>query len=156
MASETEKAYLAGLIDGEGTIHIVLQRNKTKKIPEYFFSEVYITNTKMEMLRWVQERFGGKIRFSRKNENRNWKPVYRIHYHGKDAMALLAEAGPYLVIKKEHALLLFAMQARLSRYQHPLSDQEREARRVLYWKCRELNHRGLKGIERLSERAPAE
>ena len=154
MTSETEKAYVAGLMDGEGTVHIVLQRNKSRNRPEYLFAETYISNTDVSLLRWVQAKFGGKVRLSRANKGRNWKPLYRLHFHGKAAGELLKEISPYIVAKKGRIEMVLDLLHCTEKYLHPLPTQEREHRMGLYWKCRGLNARGIRDAERLSEGAP--
>ena len=53
---EREKAYLAGLVDGEGSI--VIYRDKRY---ETFGIKLEIANTDFELLEWVKTRFGGGI-----------------------------------------------------------------------------------------------
>jgi len=61
--SQYEVGYLAGIMDGEGTIHISrpISRAKDCKSPIYQ-TYIAVTNTDQGLLNWLQERIGGIIR----------------------------------------------------------------------------------------------
>ena len=51
--TETEKAYIAGIIDSEG--RIMLQKFHKKEYPSLFVS---IASTTLELLKWIKETIG--------------------------------------------------------------------------------------------------
>lgn len=96
---DTEKAYLAGIIDGEGSIMLTrFHRN------EYHSPCVSIASTDLELLEWVKSTVkSGKIT-SKKNYNKErHKDSYTYTIIYDDAIKLLKEIEPYLVILKKRA-----------------------------------------------------
>lgn len=55
-----EKAYLAGLFDGEGSINIFRTQRKDRIAPTYFV-EISLGNTHRGVLEWVHGKFGGRV-----------------------------------------------------------------------------------------------
>ena len=51
-----EKAYLAGIVDGEGTVTLAKHHKNETPVPS-----VAIANNNLEMLLWVRKRAGGII-----------------------------------------------------------------------------------------------
>lgn len=73
--NETEKAYIAGIIDGEGSI--MLQRFHAKEYPSPCVS---IASTTLELLKWIKKTVGKGVIVSKKNYNpENIKIVIVIH-----------------------------------------------------------------------------
>ncbi len=112
----TAWAYLAGLIDGEGTISI---RNKTPRSrrhkTNHYNLEVYITSTNRPMLEWVVETFGGKIyTYQRENDTKRL-PQHKWHVHGNKAKWILENVLLFLIIKKKHAKLGIEFRNQLNR-----------------------------------------
>ena len=100
-----EKAYLAGLLDGEGCIMISKTKRKGNKNYE-FWLRVFVSNSHLQGLQEVQKCFGGLINevkpdSKRFSQNRCW----RVWWNGKSGETLLQLLLPYLVIKKEQAIV---------------------------------------------------
>jgi hypothetical protein len=95
----TAVAYLAGLIDGEGTVSL------RRKIGNHFNIEVYITSTNKPMLEWVVSVFGGRIYTYNRKGDTTRLPQHKWHLHSRGAEALLRMVLPYLTIKATHARL---------------------------------------------------
>jgi len=135
--SETEKGYLAGIIDGEGCI--MLARHLGKRGKHVYHSYVSIANTSMALHHWLEQRLpgAGYVRRHRRPETdmrpaanpKLWKTGYDWIVSGNRVVAvLLREIAPYLIIKRAHAELL------AGGYLH-LSAEERDA---LYLRLRQL------------------
>ena len=144
-------AYFAGIVDGEGTIQIVKQGSRK---PNYLTTGFYITNSHMGLLKSLQAVFGGHITKARQHVRRNWKPVYRLQFHGSLSEDLVRLIQPYLIVKQEQAELFLTFRARVGCGEHPLSVGERDLRYALYERCRAANVRGIGQAERLSEATP--
>ena len=100
--TETQKAYLAGLIDGEGSV--TLSRTHKNEMPS---PQLTITNTNLSLLEWVRRVSGcGKI-IHRSRRRPNHKLVY-MWCVGKTDKCLdaLQTVWPYLRIKRRQARLL--------------------------------------------------
>ena len=157
--TEIEIAYLAGLFDGEGTFTI--SKMKSIKYPEYYFAEIFLTNSSLPIMRWLSSKIDGKICITRyANTDKNWKDVYKFNIHAKDKMDFVTSLLPYLRIKLSQAqivlelLNLHAAQKASKRGSGGLSDAEKDQRRELALAIRAYNKRGVeksKDVERLSE-----
>ena len=93
---DSEKAYIAGIIDGEGSI--MLQKIHANEYPAPCIS---IASTTLELLNWIKERVG-------KGTIRKKKNCYSYILRHNDAIALLKEVYPYLIIetKRKRAELI--------------------------------------------------
>ena len=151
----TKIAYLAGIVDGEGTIQIIRQRNENNSKPLYVTGAIYITNSSIPLLDWIQSNFGGNRTKARSVVGKNWKPVYRVQFYGAVAENLVETILPFLVIKQEQAKLFLELRRRMKQYKHPLSAAERATREELAVACQQLNRRGIGQDDRLSELAPS-
>ena len=100
--TEPQKAYIAGLLDGEGTITLVKHGSK-------IYPEVSITNTKKEVIEWLRSVTQvGVITIENKSRSkRNWNTCYKFRVLSlPEASAILKAVLPYLIIKKKQAELV--------------------------------------------------
>jgi DNA-binding CsgD family transcriptional regulator len=124
------KGYVAGMLDGEGTISIVKATRNDRKEP-HWKPLVMITNTNREALEFIVREVGG-FRFHNKKGTtgkNSKKPVYRIiMVKHKDVLVLLEMLLPYLMIKRRQAELVIEFcKSRLSKPNHaPYDDKEKE------------------------------
>lgn len=90
--------YLAGLIDGEGTIQV--NRTSTGS----YEMRVKIGNTDLRLMKWLISHFGG-VYYTETNRNPlKHKTLYQWRISGKkNAENLLLGILPYLVLKPEQA-----------------------------------------------------
>jgi len=97
--TDIQKGYIAGMLDGEGSIHI-----SRYKPPRYSYTiRVQISNTNLEALELIQSWVGGRIQAS----NRKTKPVYHLIFSSKESILdLLIPVSQHLVIKFDQALLM--------------------------------------------------
>jgi len=112
--SETEKAYLAGLIDGEGSIHFGLNTSETV-IPR-----ISISSSNTEVLEWCRNKIGkGYISTlsAHSFEGKFHKETHQFIIQAKPTVLPFLEAIlPYLIIKKKQAELVVEWcKSRLSR-----------------------------------------
>ena len=97
-ACATDWAYLAGMLDGEGTLTLV---RRGKKRGGYMV-KVSIYGTDERLMTYLTETFGGSVaRFDKRNP---WKPM--LTWSAVNIRELLIGAMPYLRLKKEQAVLL--------------------------------------------------
>jgi hypothetical protein len=97
--SETDKSYMAGIIDGEGSI--IMNYNKPKTNPA-----VQVANTDKALMDWIKEKFTvtGLSVVYRNRHNPKWKDVYQLYIQGiLNVYAVLTAIEPYLIIKKDKA-----------------------------------------------------
>jgi hypothetical protein len=98
--NELDRAWLAGIIEGEGCIHIH-KRTNGRKNPTYgLFLSIHNTNKKM-IDRVVQlTGLGGNIQTTRKDRNFT---LYRWNAMSDNAKMVLREVYPYLITKRDQA-----------------------------------------------------
>ena len=92
-------AYMAGFIDGEGTITINCSRGK--KGPE-----VYVVNTDFEIITWFEEVFGTN-KYHKSKPIRGRKQTFAVGLSSlKDTYMFLQLIYPHLRVKREQARIL--------------------------------------------------
>jgi len=91
-------SYLAGIVDGEGTI--MIQRYKDGGGYGLILS---IGNSNFEVLQWIQERYGGNIVGPTHVNEGNRKPMYTWALYGENARRLIKKLIGTLIIKKLQA-----------------------------------------------------
>lgn len=130
--TETDLAYLAGLIDGEGTISASISLNTSGYVAVNKFLSIFNTNYKLML--WIQSRFGGKI-YSRDRADL-WKTEHQIKWSPEEASEILKWVLPYLVIKSEQAELLILIHS-YKGHRDTFDEQAEIVKRI-----QELNKRG--------------
>jgi hypothetical protein len=98
-----EKAYIAGFLDGEGTVILALA-SKTPRCRERFTPIVKFSNTSKEALLWIQKRVGGKIEVCKWKRKKAWKKQYQLSMAATmQVYNVLSALLPYLIVKKQSA-----------------------------------------------------
>lgn len=136
--TDLEKAYTAGLVDGEGTILLT-------KWGSSYLPLINVTNTDQRAVDWLRQRFGGKI-YRSKRALPQHKTALRWTLTGKWAAAFIREILPYLVLKREQAMLLleyYAPGAHFHWGNRALPTEELQRRRELHDAISALNRRGV-------------
>ena len=102
---ETTLAYIAGIIDGDGYISIT---RSIRKGVEYFGAQVGISGTRREPHDLASTLFGGRVS-AYKPKNLRHRTQFQWSRVGSGAVEVIRAIEPYLLIKKEHALLAMAL-----------------------------------------------
>lgn len=135
MIPNTDLAYLAGLIDGEGTISC--STNTTTKNILALQKQLSIFNTNLVLISWITTKFGGKVH-SRKRSSK-WKEEHQVKWSATEASIILELVLPYLVIKREQAEIFIALHKTKA---NSVSKETHEYRQRLCDRIQELNKRG--------------
>lgn len=107
MLTEVQAAYLAGLVDGEGSIML------NPRAGGSITSRVVISNTHRGVLDWVAETTGiGNVQAHRPQDARH-RAGWMWVTNGDGALSLLEQIRPYMIIKTEQADLAVEAQRRL-------------------------------------------
>jgi hypothetical protein len=142
---ETDWAYAAGFVDGEGCIAIT-REYVAKRRRFYYGVAVVVANRDRSVLDWMHSLWGGWVVVAPSRGNSraacNWRSP-----SGLGAATFLEGVGEYLRIKMpqcENALAMIALMRRSFRTlgPNPMPQKWIEEQEALYWKQRELNHRG--------------
>ena len=97
--AETDKAYLAGLIDADGCITVL----KTRRTA---YPSVCVAQTKFDALEWMAEKLGATVSFharSREDRGGYHREQMIVRLHGARAQLLCKAILPYLKIKRRQA-----------------------------------------------------
>ncbi len=140
MDDKEKFAYMAGLIDGEGTITFV---KRGSKYPGKFIIRVIVTGTSKELFDWILKEFGGTIDVTKvediKKELKSTQDIYYWYITTRKAVSLLRECYPFLVIKKKQADLIFEYAQTIQKDTTPLTKELISKRLEIYQKLRELH-----------------
>ena len=108
--SETDLAYLAGIVDADGYVTATMSTHKGRL---YFGAQVGITGSKRQPHDLAASLFGGKVSIHRPTRN----PAHLDQFHwqrtGRGSVEPIESLLPYLRIKKERAYLVLELQARV-------------------------------------------
>lgn len=94
--TDLEKGYIAGLIDGEGSISLMKDRASSK----FRYPCVEMTSTTLPMLEKIKELAGGTI-VTQKTYKSNYKQSWHYQVRSDKAIALLEEVKDYLLEPKK-------------------------------------------------------
>ena len=95
--------YVAGLLDGEGTILIY-------RVKDYYQLSVRITNTDLKVLESLKNLFGGDIGSKCEKVSKRTRPCWTWQIQGPKSAELLIELYPYMLVKREQARLALEFQ----------------------------------------------
>jgi hypothetical protein len=134
-------SYLAGIVDGEGTITLVIASNWRRKNKLLLRPTVIITNGNKELIDWIASFLKGtKIIDRRKIKGYKGGELYSLEFHSfPRVQSFLEEIYPYLKVKKKQAeLLLKFIKSRQKGYSGSLGQYTPEEIK-LFWSIRKLN-----------------
>ena len=96
--NDIEKAYLAGLVDGEGSIGLYLKNHRTD-----FSLRLAVYNTDDTLMAWLQIHIGGLVHKVGRRHNPKHRQEYCWYLSSTSACETLKLILPYLVIKRAKA-----------------------------------------------------
>lgn len=132
----TELAYAAGIIDGEGCIRFNRQKSQCSVL------RVHVTNTDPRLTQWLKDKFGGYVWSESKAYIPNAKPRYVWEISAKQAEIALRQIEPYLMLKRDRALIALAHRATIKHGTNKLKPGTAEKRSALVIQLNALNRRG--------------
>lgn len=132
---EVEKAYLAGIVDGEGTV--TLMKNHKNETPT---PSVSIANNNLQLLNWVKLKVGGTI-ISKKKYSPLHSDSYAWSVRQDRAIRILNEIKQYLIVKKPHADLITKEYKSVTHRAGKYTPEMLKKKMLLVAKIRKLNQR---------------
>lgn len=134
---EWKLGYLAGIIDGEGTISI--GRSQRGASHRYFYvPKVSFSNSYQELIITMQQEFGGT---SSTTKPRFAKQAYQLQWGGNKGKELLRLILSKLIVKQKQAELFLTFPIG-DGYKGPnFGDAEMALREIIYFKLKELNEK---------------
>jgi hypothetical protein len=144
-------AYLAGIIDGEGSIYIGNFSCNKKTGSLYYQTNMEVTNTDEDLIKWLLLNIGGRSnKYTQKQLPKNSRrDVYRWIVSGELLTHLCHLLLPYLVIKKRQCEIMINMRKTFERSgahkgmqgTQPLDIQVLEERKKYFDEMRSLHCR---------------
>lgn len=123
---DAEKAYFAGLFDGEGCIHISVHPPHGEGKNVYHCLQVIISNTDVDIINYLHATFGGYVHLlSPRPRHRH---CYEWVLRSRRARLFLECLLPFLRIKKEQAELAIEFQSTMRGHSRELSPEIIEVR----------------------------
>jgi len=138
--SVSDAAYLAGILDGEGTVMLYMRRDAVAM-------RIMVSNTVQQLLTWIAETtgvgtVGNQYPAGRKNNfgASNAKATYAWGCNSEAAETVLTQIRPYLIVKAAQADLAIETQRRL---RVPALKADRSWQSEYRGRMQMLNHRGI-------------
>lgn len=128
--NEIQKAYVAGIIDGEGSI--MLQSFHKNQLPSPCVS---VASTSMELLIYLKQIISCGIIVKKKNYNmEKHHDSYTFYVRYNNAINLLTEIEPYLIIesKKKRAKLIIEKYKTLTPRNGRYSEEQLLLKKLFY------------------------
>ena len=142
--TETDRAYMAGFVDGEGHIGITVLASGNGRGRHAL--AVNITNTHIPTLERLAQIWDGKvIGFRSRGVDRGWKQAADVRWNSRAAGEMLREVQPYLITKRAQCDVALAFIDGVNPAEHhsrPITEGIWEAREDMRLKLRALNRRG--------------
>lgn len=107
MIKNTDLAYAAGYIDGDGCFHIGKYMQKNRLSPKFPVGLI-ISSAHSEVLIWFKEMFGGTYHPTNATQPKNHSPMYNYTLRKSKAIPFIQNILPYLVEKVAEANLTIA------------------------------------------------
>ena len=101
-----EKAYIAGIIDGEGCLTTCMNFSKGYG---FIATQLVIGNTDFALLKWLQRTTGVGSISEQKRQNHKWKRSWRWSVSGRQARTILRGVFPFLQTKRRQAALFIEL-----------------------------------------------
>ncbi len=142
--TETEKAYIAGFVDGEGSIGIDIIKSKGKTVPHTFKVRVIVTNSNFSVMEWIKTVTGYGCAYKyKKSYKENWKKVHRWQVVSGKARQFIGDIYPYLKVKKSIADVVLSLETSGRGMRGNDAIQYYKKQFSVYNKAKKLNRRGL-------------
>lgn len=109
--AETAKAYMAGMLDGEGCISISMHTSPLRPIPRHHMT-VRITNSDRHVLEWIQSYCAGNL--SRSNNPKAKRLIWNWSVSSSQALLFLECVAPYVRIKSRETQIAIGFQNRMA------------------------------------------
>ncbi|WP_133054323.1 hypothetical protein [Mycolicibacter kumamotonensis] len=147
----TEAAYLAGLLDGEGTYMIT--KYTTSRGTTSWSATISMASTDEVLVQKCKSLVGGSITGPVIPKAQNARPSWIWALKGRAIGPVIEELWPYIVLKQRQAALLYMLRSKIEPGARPgqkgrraLTESQIHERESMRLACKALNRRGTDGI----------
>ena len=112
---ETDRAYIAGLLDGEGCFTAFITQVKRQSYINWqtiYYIQILIVEE--EPIRWLKEVTGLGYVFQRKRREERFQDLWGWRVNNAPACEIVKQILPYLKIKQRHAEIFLALRDRVA------------------------------------------
>ena len=142
--SETDKAYAAGFIDGEGCVSVRISQVNVKRgwSPSCYASvTVSQTDYNKASLDWLSARWGGAVRKMAPPKRQEWAQGYEWCIVSQMFYTFMDDVLPHLIVKREAAENAMRIREIRSGRWHALGEEELAMHREIAAESKRLNQR---------------
>lgn len=129
---DVEKAWLAGIIDGEGSIFIMKQKRKDRERDTNYILRVSVQSTDPYMAAECQKLVGGPVIFEQIDKRPNNSNTLKWELSGKRAKNVLQDIIPYMKVKHQQARLAIEFQTTTKKHWHHMTNQDYQNQEQFY------------------------
>jgi hypothetical protein len=144
MNQREKLAYLAGIIDGEGSI-MLWKSNIDPKRRGQFNLRVNVSSTDKCLMEWLFNNFGGhfyEMNAPSRKAKPHWKQQYIWEVSRPHMLNFLKSIYDFLVIKKERCKIAIEFRETFAKRERNLTEDTFNIRFKLYEQIKHLNSRG--------------
>ena len=135
---QTDLAYIAGIVDGEGYIGISADHRKRNPDRPCWRLRVAVTNIDEWLMKYLKFSIGGGI-IGLKN-SKNSRPCYQWEIKHSKASEFLKLIIPYLHIKKSQAELAIKFQSQINKSTCKLTEEQFAVRKAQMLLLKSMHH----------------
>ena len=140
MYNHDDLIYLAGILDGEGSIgieHLSPRKNRPKS---YYVCRLTVVNTDLILMNWLKDTFEGQ--FDTRKRVEHHKICHRWHIFGHDLEKVLKAVRPFLKLKCRQADIVLKYRETVSETNQRITDATLAIRKALWLEGKSLNKTG--------------
>jgi len=119
---QADLGYVAGIIDGEGSIHIVRRKEPTTRRGYKYELQISVGNTQEWLIRWLHFNFGGYMHVCKAPKKGN-RDCWHWSIRTRDAVDFLKLLLPYLKLKRPQAELALQFQGNKKMHGHKTDEE---------------------------------
>jgi hypothetical protein len=132
--TKQELAYMAGIIDGEGSICIWTRSDYKRNTDKYFCVSIHACSTDKILIDWIDLRWPGTRGQWKKTSP--GRPMFQWERRGQKAIKVLKAIEPWLLIKKAYVPIAVKMQDTIAEtrkfHEKRVSNETVNKRRLIY------------------------
>lgn len=130
---ETDKAWTAGIIDGEGSIFVMAQKRKDRDRDTNYILRVSVQSTDPYMTTELKRLWPDGAEFSvRRDKRDNCSDTMKWQLNGRRAAGFLKEILPYMKVKKTQADLAIQFQDTTKKHWRQMTEVDYATQLQLY------------------------
>lgn len=113
MIDNTDLAYAAAIIDGEGSINILVSKpNRRSKRPRHFI-HVSVGMTDLDAVKWLWKKWRGGFTLIHDKRRQIYRPLFYWNLSANKATSFLKQILPFLKVKYRQAKICIEFQEKL-------------------------------------------